>query len=75
VIVNPVGGRGAGRKVFTTVTEPLLKAAGISYTMRGVVLMHCRLSEARAKQGCISELVMSSWKGKGSGMFSNRFGK
>jgi hypothetical protein len=40
VIVNPVGGRGAGRKVFTTVTEPLLKAAGISYTMRGVVLFY-----------------------------------
>jgi hypothetical protein len=37
--------------------------------------MHCRLSEARAKQGCISELMINSWKGKGSGMFSNRFGK
>ncbi|KAG0570231.1 hypothetical protein KC19_6G146200 [Ceratodon purpureus] len=34
VIVNPFGGQGTGKKVFTTSVEPLLKAAGISYTMR-----------------------------------------
>jgi hypothetical protein len=69
VIVNPVGGRGAGRKVFTTVTEPLLKAASISYTMRGVVLFYSFVLAGsgralmfcfNAKQGCIRELMMSS---------------
>ena len=38
MIVNPFGGRGAGRKVFNTSVEPLLKAAGISYTMQGMIL-------------------------------------
>jgi len=34
VIVNPFGGQGTGRKLYTTSVEPLLKAAGISYTQK-----------------------------------------
>lgn len=37
MIVNPFSGHGAGRKVYTTSVEPLLRAAGISYMMRGVI--------------------------------------
>lgn len=36
VIVNPFGGDRAGTRVYTTTVEPLLKAAGISFTMQGV---------------------------------------
>lgn len=35
MIVNPFGGQGTGMKLFTTSVEPLLKAAGISYTLKG----------------------------------------
>lgn len=41
VIVNPFGGGGAGRRVYTTVVEPLLKAAGITITMQGVFHLYC----------------------------------
>ena len=40
MIVNPFGGQGTGKKVFTTSVEPLLKAAGISYTMRGMIISY-----------------------------------
>jgi sphingosine kinase len=35
VIVNPFGGDGIGKKVFARTVEPLLKAAGVTITMRG----------------------------------------
>jgi len=41
VIVNPFGGEGAGMRVYTTVVEPLLNAAGISFIMQGVVHLYC----------------------------------
>ena len=37
VIVNPFGGDKSGRRVYTTIVEPFLKAAGISFTMQGMV--------------------------------------
>lgn len=38
VLVNPFGGRKTGRKVFSASVEPLLKAAGITYTVKGAIL-------------------------------------
>lgn len=42
MIVNPFGGGGVGRKVYKNTVEPLLKASGISYTMRGADFLPIR---------------------------------
>jgi hypothetical protein len=35
VIVNPFGGKGAGKTIFVQIVEPMLQAARIAYAMKG----------------------------------------
>lgn len=53
VIVNPFGGGGVGRKVYKNTVEPLLKASGVVYTMRGADFMNLILAYQRGCVCCI----------------------
>uniref|UniRef100_A0A7I4FBM7 sphingosine kinase n=1 Tax=Physcomitrium patens TaxID=3218 RepID=A0A7I4FBM7_PHYPA len=54
VLVNPFGGRKTGRKVFSASVEPLLKAAGITYTVKETQFQRHALD--LAKESDLSQL-------------------